>query len=43
MAQELPQPDLNEHAHTFDVFAKGTLVFAAHILVILALLAWVFL
>jgi hypothetical protein len=43
MAHEFPQPDLSERVHTFDAFAKGVIVFAGHILVILAVLAWVFL
>jgi hypothetical protein len=38
MASELPQPDLQERKRTFDLFVKGMVIFAAHILVILVVL-----
>jgi hypothetical protein len=37
MAREPPQPDLRERKRTFEIFAKGMAVFAAHILAILDL------
>ena len=37
-----PREDWAEHERTYRGFVKGVLLFAAHILVVLLLLAWVF-
>ena len=37
-----PQEDWAEHERTYRGFVKGVLIFAAHVLVIMLLLAWVF-
>jgi Bacterial aa3 type cytochrome c oxidase subunit IV len=36
------QDDWAEHERTYRAFVKGVLIFAAHILVVLLVLAWVF-
>jgi hypothetical protein len=41
-APTLRDVDLNERRHTFELFAKGMLLFAAHVLVILAILGLIF-
>ena len=38
----MPQEDWVEHERTYRRFVKGVFLFAAHVLVILLLLAWVF-
>ena len=42
--QHLPtaQEDWAEHERTYKGFVKGVFIFAAHVLVILLILAWVF-
>jgi Bacterial aa3 type cytochrome c oxidase subunit IV len=45
MADERPttsQEDWAEHQRTYHGFVKGVVLFAAHVLVILLILAWVF-
>ena len=37
-----PQEDWAEHERTYRGFVKGVLLFAAHVLVVLLVLAWVF-
>jgi hypothetical protein len=41
-APRLRRVDVNERRHTFELFARGMLLFAAHVLVILAILGLVF-
>ena len=37
-----PQPDIAERERTFHRFVTWSFVFAAHVIVVLLLLAWVF-
>lgn len=37
-----PQEDWAEHERTYRGFVKGVVLFAAHVLAILLILAWVF-
>ena len=37
-----PQDDWAEHERTYRGFVRGVLLFAAHVLIILLILAWVF-
>lgn len=37
-----PQDDWIEHERTYRGFVKGVFIFAAHVLVVLLILAWVF-
>jgi hypothetical protein len=37
-----PQEDWAEHQRTYRWFVRGVFVFAAHVLVVLLILAWVF-
>ena len=41
-AEAPPRVDLDERRQTFTWFAKGMLIFAAHVLVILAILGLIF-
>jgi hypothetical protein len=36
------QDDWAEHQRTYKVFVRGVTIFAAHVLVVLLVLAWVF-
>ena len=36
---EPPQPDVAEHERTFEIFVKAAMIFGAHVMVILGLLA----
>jgi len=38
----VPREDWAEHERTYKYFVRGVAVFAAHVLVILLILAWVF-
>jgi hypothetical protein len=42
-ARQAPGIDVGERQHAFELFARGMLVFAAHILGILAILGLIFL
>jgi hypothetical protein len=43
MADHIPScEDFAEHKQTYRYFVRGVLLFAAHVLLILLLLAWVF-
>ena len=37
-----PRLDLEEHERTYKWFVRGVFIFAAHVLAILLVLAWVF-
>ena len=38
----VPEDDWAEHQRTYKYFVRGVVLFAAHVLVVLLILAWVF-
>jgi len=42
MAQTTRQDDWAEHERTYRGFVTGVIIFAAHVLIVLLVLAWVF-